>query len=513
MPRTQSASKRATTAKSKNSRVIAGSRRLPLSSFRTKLLIGLGIVLLGAGTYAGYAIWYSQTVGASSCVDKQYSYGNKSTCVKYVQKILNVADINVSLKVTGTFDSLTKKAVVTFQKGMELTGSGVVDLTTWQQLCTIAGSSDEETYTLAGCEGLEVDARAQNNLSFTINTSDESDDSTPSQSSNSSWFSLVSMPDTQSEVIRDVKSGVSPRDLVDKDMKWIVNNRNDRNIQVVVGPGDLTHAAALGSNASVNTKIKKMWASISGSYKILDNAGIPYSITNGNHDTAAVSLSTKANSYGARSVLHNQAALFRDTSLLNKTFPVTRAGMNGLTLKDSNRIENSYRTFRVKNTNWLVLAMEYSPRREVVDWAKSVVSSHPSYNVVIVTHQYMQSGGTKLYTSCNASDCVTTQQLHDELVMRYPNVKILFSGHTIVEATLEETSSAGNKVVQYKTTMHACMGDEPCRNPIRIVKVDLVNNTVTSQLCRNVTATSVKNCTTQTTAGMQFVASDNTSSR
>lgn len=318
-------------------------------------------------------------------------------------------------------------------------------------------------------------------------------------------FTIVSMPDTQAEVINDVKRG-GKRGLVTKDMQWIVNNKSSYNIQVVVGPGDLTHAAGLGSNNTINTKIKKMWNSISKSYKVLDDAGVAYVITNGNHDTAANSLKG-GSSWGAHGEENKKSSLYRDTSLFNATFPVTRSGLQGLTLKDTGRVENSYRTFRVKNTNWLILAMEYAPRGQVVEWAKGVIASHPTHNVVIATHQYYTNGGTELYKTCDADECVPSQAIHDELVMAYPNVKMLFSGHTMTENTKVETSASGNKVIQYKTTMHACMG-QPCRNPIRIVKIDLTNASVTADLCKNVSSKSTSNCSSQTVSAVQFVTSD-----
>ena len=493
------------TTESSHNSVIASKKRFSLSPIQKRFTIVVGVLLLATSIYAGYSVWQDRGVDAASCVSRRYSFGNQNKCVKYIQQLLNAADIDVSLKVTGTFDKSTKNAVVAFQQGVELTGSGIVDLSTWQQLCAVATASVDELYEPVGCQTFDLDTSAKNTLSTNFNNQDGS---SPTQVSNSDWFSIVSMPDTQSEVVRDVKDGVSPRGLVSKDMQWIVNNRNDRNIQAVVAPGDLTHAAAIGTNTSVNTKIRKMWASISKSYKILDDAGVPYSITTGNHDTAAMSLNTKKNSYGARSIEKNKATLYRDTSLFNQTFTLDRAGMMGITLKDTGHAENAYRTFRVKDTDWLILTMEYAPRREVLDWAKAVVSSHATYNVIIATHAYMRSGSTKLITTCDASDCVSAQVVHDELVAGYSNVKMLFSGHTIVESVVEEKMSNGNKVIQYRTTMHACMMDRVCNNPIRVLKIDLVHNNVTSELCTDITATTAKNCKTKVSSGMQFITSN-----
>ena len=336
---------------------------------------------------------------------------------------------------------------------------------------------------------------------------DDSDD--PLQTSGSTTFSIVSMPDTQFEINKEAKSGDKK---VYNNMKWIVNNKAESksNVQVVVGPGDLTNAGD-----PTDSKVKKMFATVSKDYGLLDAANIPYSITNGNHDTDAT-CTDPGNSYGARYCYSDKAKSTEKlhvATMFNKTFTTSRAGLKGLTLRKAGEIQNSYRVFRVRNTNWLVLAIEFYPRAAVFKWAQQVVASHPTYNVVVVTHGYMGKNinvigkGIDSYCAKNG-DCTEPETIQSDLLLKYSNVKMLFSGHVTTWSTRIDTAkSSGNKVVQFKTTVHACVGNIACTNPMRIVKIDLEKNTLTSQFCQTATATSLSDCETKTISGMKYVTS------
>jgi protein tyrosine/serine phosphatase len=342
-----------------------------------------------------------------------------------------------------------------------------------------------------------------------VTPGDGGEDDDPLTTSNKTQFSIVSMPDTQFEVNIEAKTGEAK---VLNNMKWVAANKAEdkQNIQVVVGPGDLTNAGD-----STDPKVKKMFAAVSKDYAVLDAANVPYSITNGNHDSDAT-CTDPGNSYGSRTCYSDKSkntVMLHRATMLNRTFTTSRAGLKGLTLYKSGEIQNSYRTFRVRNTNWLVLAMEFYPRSAVFKWAQNVVATHPTYNVIVVTHGYMGSGtnviGGGISNYCSKDgDCTKPDTIHDDLLLKYANVKALFSGHVTTWSTRTDTSkSAGHKVVQFKTTVHACTSDIPCTNPMRIVTIDLEKNTLTSKFCQKATASSVSDCDSQTIGGMAYVTS------
>ena len=83
---------------------------------------------------------------------------------------------------------------------------------------------------------------------------------------NDDFFSIIVLPDTQ-------HYSASYPDIFYKQMDWIVENKNPLNIQYVVHLGDIT-----------NNNKENAWKVADKSFRILDDAGIPYSIVYGDND-------------------------------------------------------------------------------------------------------------------------------------------------------------------------------------------------------------------------------------
>jgi hypothetical protein len=54
---------------------------------------------------------------------------------------------------------------------------------------------------------------------------------------------------------------------------------------------------------------------------------------------------------------------------------------------------NTYHTFDAGDEKFLVLALEFGPRDDVVEWAGTVADSFPDRRVILLTHAYMYDGG------------------------------------------------------------------------------------------------------------------------
>src|SRR5215831_4618524 len=80
-------------------------------------------------------------------------------------------------------------------------------------------------------------------------------------------FSIVVLPDTQNEA-------TSFPHVMNAQTAWIAQNAQAKNIQMVLGVGDIVNDGA------VNAQQQNADAAI----RILDNAGIPYLLAIGNHD-------------------------------------------------------------------------------------------------------------------------------------------------------------------------------------------------------------------------------------
>jgi hypothetical protein len=200
----------------------------------------------------------------------------------------------------------------------------------------------------------------------------------------------------------------------------------------------------------------------------LEAARIPYSLSIGNHDTQATGVGG-----GARDP-DKTPAQQRDTSVFNSFFTAARYGaVKGAF--EPGKVDNIYSTFSADGTRWLVLNLELWPRVAVVSWARSVVASHPDDNVIIATHSYLTAGGG-IYTGHDYGD-TSGQYLFDHLVKVYPNVKLVFSGHTGLGGQRTDVGVHGNKIVSYLQTFHSRLS-----NPVRLVQIDTAEGTIHTRI-------------------------------
>lgn len=194
------------------------------------------------------------------------------------------------------------------------------------------------------------------------------------------------------------------------------------------------------------------------------NGRLPYSLAAGNHDTAAVGVG------GGAADPANTHRLLRETSSFNRYL---RPGMRRTVEYQAGRAENSYALFSAGGVRWMVLTLELWPRPSVVKWARSAVASHPTYNVIVVTHSYLTAGGG-IYNSAGYGD-TSPRYLYDHLIKRYPNIKMTFSGHTGQAAYRRDVGVKGNVIHSYLLAMHS-----NTTNPTRVVEVNVSSGMVSS---------------------------------
>ncbi|MDX1607754.1 MAG: metallophosphoesterase [Candidatus Spechtbacterales bacterium] len=235
-------------------------------------------------------------------------------------------------------------------------------------------------------------------------------------------FRLVVLPDTQIYALEHPG-------IFSTQTKWIRDNARDNNIVFVLHEGDIVHK---------NTEAE--WKNAQESINFLDGA-VPYALAVGNHDMS-------------------MAGRQRDSSRFNKYFPLQKLSQSssfGGAFEES-RSDNTYHLFSAKDTDWLVLSLEFGPRDEVLSWASDVVEKYADRNVIILTHTYLYSDN-KLHGSEEAHHYVPGEYLNnansgvsmwEEFVSRHENIKFVFSGHILGSGTgvLVEKGKHGNQVYQ-----------------------------------------------------------------
>lgn len=238
-----------------------------------------------------------------------------------------------------------------------------------------------------------------------------------------SW-TMVVLPDTQ----RYTSPTTDPGLQTFSDMtQWIVDNKGDCNIQFVLHEGDIT-----ADNTAAT------WQVASDAMTILETAGVPYSMTTGNHDHDQYTPD-------------HQHSPSRDT-LLNNYFPTSRyeaMSTFGGTF-ELGKTENNYHLFSAGGTDYITVALEWGPRDEALAWADSVLTEYSDRTAMIMTHAYTYSDGTRYdwatkgtsqsYNPHCASYAFSAphngtenindgQEIWDKLVSNHANASMVFSGH------------------------------------------------------------------------------------
>jgi hypothetical protein len=230
-------------------------------------------------------------------------------------------------------------------------------------------------------------------------------------------FSIVLLPDTQYYTSKQANNASN---TYRKQMQWIIDHRQSDNIQFVVHLGDITNN---------NTAVQ--WQTASDAHAMLDNANIPYSVVTGNHDYLG------------------GAGFDRGGSLIDAYFPPSRyAGKAWYGGSYGSSNANNYTYFANGDQKFLVLSLEYAPRKDVLCWASDIIASHPDRHVIIATHCYLTHGGS--YASCPNPAYSTLgapgRGIWDELVARHSNIFLVVSGHVGDSELRVHTTNTGYDV-------------------------------------------------------------------
>ena len=265
-------------------------------------------------------------------------------------------------------------------------------------------------------------------------------------------FTIAVLPDTQNESNSAFDKRFSGR------AAWLLENKQSLDLRYAVQVGDLVNWGNV---------VPQQFDNMSSWWRPLE-AEISWAGTIGNHDTAAVCIGGSA-CPGAQA-----SSTVRDTSAYNKAFPVSRFP-NVRGTFEQGKVDNSYQEFAAGGKVWMILSLELWPRKEVVDWARQVVASHPDDNVIVDTHAYLDPDGS-ISASNGGYGATSPQYLYDNLVKQYPNVKMTLSGHVGDGASRTDTGVKGNKIVSLLQCYHSTS------NPVRLVEIDTAAGTITSKV-------------------------------
>lgn len=226
-------------------------------------------------------------------------------------------------------------------------------------------------------------------------------------------YTIAVLPDTQ----RYAKD--NPQGFL-KQTTWITQQREARNIAFTLHLGDIT-----------DNNLPTQWEFAKSAMTQLDNS-VPYIMTLGNHDYS------------------EDGKCFDRTTLYNEYFPLEKYSklptFGGVYDKEPKQYQNSYHLIEAGTDKWLILALEFGPRNDVIRWANEVVAKHQDRRAILITHAYMYFNDTRYdfakygkrqHWSPHAypvaqntnNDVNDGQELWDKLISKHPNFAMVLNGH------------------------------------------------------------------------------------
>ncbi|MGB8298867.1 MAG: metallophosphoesterase [Polyangia bacterium] len=267
-------------------------------------------------------------------------------------------------------------------------------------------------------------------------------------------YTFAVMPDTQ------VYALLYPG-LFDAQTSWIAENVKKRNIVYVFQLGDIT-----------NNNTPPEWQHAIDAFSLIDGV-VPYAIVPGNHD------------YGPSGNAADR------TTLMNQYFsyPAISAWPTFGGAYQTGMLDNTYHLFSVGKRDFILLALEWGPRDEVIAWANQIMDANPDRYGIMITHAYLNNDNLRYditdtthpqdfdphyYATPGVND---GEELWQKLVRKHTFIMVL-NGHVLGDGTgyLESQTDTG-------ITCHQMLSNYQFRNLggeayMRLVEVQPDGNTV-----------------------------------
>lgn len=182
--------------------------------------------------------------------------------------------------------------------------------------------------------------------------------------------------------------------LMTQQFQWVIDNYDTLKSNMFLNTGDLVN---VGNNES-------QWQHIDAAYKLIENANIPYAVITGNHDLQGSDNEDNVNYKN-----------YFSPSRLEKNNPYW-GGTYG---------DNYYYLVEENGVKMILLGMGMRWDKDDIEWATNVLKSYPDHFGVLMVHDYLKVDGEVELDSQYSN----VRMLHDELVAKNDNIRLIICGH------------------------------------------------------------------------------------
>ncbi|WP_159599855.1 metallophosphoesterase [Agromyces humi] len=247
-------------------------------------------------------------------------------------------------------------------------------------------------------------------------------------------FTIVVIPDTQGYTNT---GGIDA--IFDQQTQWIVDQRDQLDTRFAIHVGDLVE-----SWPNVN-----QWARASRSMAILDAAGVPSSVLPGNHDLSITTgESSTYDTYFPPS--RYSAATWNSASVRYGGYlGQNQFGPDGIDRKN----KDNYALLDAGGLKLLIVNLEFESPAYSLAWAQRVIDAHPDRRVILATHGFITTSGTRSNTVIRTDTTPkSANDVWNELVYRNCSIFMVVNGHwhdgELSEARRTDPNACGRPVHQ-----------------------------------------------------------------
>lgn len=229
--------------------------------------------------------------------------------------------------------------------------------------------------------------------------------------------SMILLPDPQTYTKFDTN-----QPIFDLMTAWVAANIKPLSVQAVLCTGDLVeqNEYLVPDNVNGNQTSTQQWKAASGAFAKLDGK-VPYAICGGNHDYGYTRSENRLCHFPDYFPVERNP-LWKDclVSVCNNAFGIPT-------------LENA--AFEFEIPYWgkiLVIATEFAPRDEVLEWAKGLVSSekYVDHKVFLLTHSYLTWDGKRIENEpYKVAPANYGEAIWEKLVYSSPNIRMVICGH------------------------------------------------------------------------------------
>lgn len=206
------------------------------------------------------------------------------------------------------------------------------------------------------------------------------------------------------------QSATCARDFLMPTINWIIGmQKQGYKIDCVLHTGDITN----NNNDYQYKHFQKLFRPLADK--------IPFITVNGNHDY----------DWAEDGIIND-----RKSSKLTKYASFGLACDNIVARYEDSRLDNIVVRNIIHGKRYDILALEFGPRPEVIQWADTWVKSHPECNFILLTHEFLEFRGWRISNGNSGAErqfvnipFSTPEYIWDNLIYHNDNIRCVLCGH------------------------------------------------------------------------------------